>query len=95
MDTQRGSSVPKLSTGNNQVVMTGKCVLLRIIVGTDVGSSVIAVGDSATTTTDDIRLRLTSSTLKGVYECNMQFEKGITVSQTNQTDVTYVVAPTN
>ncbi len=95
MHNSQGTMVVKLSAGADQVVMTGKCVLHRIIVGKDVASSVIAVSDDPASGSADIKIRLTSSTLKGVYECRAEFSKGITVSQTNQTDVTYVVSPSN
>lgn len=87
--------VYKSGTGDNQVVMTGKCVLQRIIVGADVASSVIEVSDSATDGDVNKVIHLAGSALKGVYEINAFFEKGITVDQTNQTHVTYVVAPVN
>lgn len=95
MQNSQGTAIQKFSTGTDLVVMTGKCVLHRIIVGKDVATSVIAVSDSATSGSADIKVRLTGSTLKGVYECRTEFTNGITVTQTNQTDVTYVVSPSN
>lgn len=95
MNSQLGQMVYKAGTGDNQVVITGKCILHRIIVGTDVASSVIEVSDDAADGDVNLKIKLSSSTLKGVYEINAFFEKGICVDQTNQTQVTYVVSPVN
>jgi len=84
-----------ISGATSQQIITGKCVLLRIIVGADVASSDIEIGDSITASTENTRLKLTSSTLKGVYECQMDFHNGIWSTHTNQTKVTYVVKPSN
>lgn len=90
-----GQGIRKASTGDNQVVITGKCILHRIIVGADVASGAIELSDSATDGDENIILTLAGSTLRGSYDIGIIFEKGITVDQTNQTNVTYVVSPTN
>lgn len=90
-----GIPIPKLSAGANQVVMTGKVLLLGVIVGADVASGQVEISDSATDGDEDVKVHLSGSTLKGYYEVNAIFHKGIAVDQTNQTHVTYVVQPMN
>lgn len=99
MNPQSGFAVRKASTGDNQLVWTGKCLLQRIIIGADVANATIEVSDSLTDGDGNMLLDLAGSTLMtsvgGALECNIFFEKGICVDQTNQTKVTYVVVPTN
>lgn len=90
-----GAPIRKASTGDNQVVMTGKCILHRVIVGADVASSTIEISDHASDGDGNLVATLAGSALRGTYEMGIIFEKGITVDQTNQTNVTYVVSPTN
>lgn len=91
----QGQPVLKVAAGDDQVVITGKCILHRIIVGKDVTNGEIEVSDHATVGDADVKFHLVSSTMKGTYEIGATFEKGITADLTNQTHVTFVVSPSN
>lgn len=94
MDTNQGRPI-YISGATAQQIYTGKCVLVRIIVGADVLSGDIQVDEGTAAVSANTKLKLTSSTLKGVYECGIEFANGIYSTHTNQTKVTYVVRPIN
>lgn len=95
MESSLGAPIYQAGTTTGRAIYDGKCVLLRIIVGADVASSDIEIGDSKTVSTENTRFKLTGSTLKGTYEMRATFMNGIYATQVNQTKVTYVVAPLN
>jgi len=81
------------AAGDDKVISTGPAVLERIIVGLDVGSSVIEVSDSPTTGDADIKVYLAGDTLIGTYEVRAEFRKGISADLANQTNVSFVWHP--
>lgn len=81
------------AAGVNEVISTGPAVLLRIIVGADVGSSVIEVSDSKDDGDGDVKVYLAGSELLGVYEVRAEFRDGITADLTNQTNISFVWRP--
>ena len=81
------------TTGDDKVISTGPAILERIIVGKDVGSSVIEVSDSPTTGDADVKVYLAGSELRGTYEVRAEFRKGITADLANQTNVSFVWRP--
>lgn len=87
------------AAASNVVVATGKAILHRIIIGADVASGDIQVGDSASSAAANIALKLSGSTLMtssgGHVEVGTVFTNGITVTLTNQTQVTFVWEPTS
>jgi hypothetical protein len=74
----------------NVVAKASAGFLERIIVGADVGSSVIEVSDHATDGDGNVKIYLAGDTLKGVYEVNAEFSVGISADLTNQTHVTFI-----
>lgn len=82
----------------NVVVSTGKSILEGLIIGTDVGSAIIEISDSATDGDGNIVIYLAGSTLStttgGYLKVGAVFENGITMDLTNQTQVTAVWKPT-
>lgn len=82
------------AAGADKVVTAGPAVLERIIVGTDVGSSVIEVSDSVDDGDGNVKIYLGGSTLQGSHDVSAIFRKGITADITNQTHVTFIWRPT-
>jgi len=80
--------------GADKVISTKAALLEKIIVGTDIGSSIIEVSDSIDDGDGNIKIVLSGSTLQGVYEVNAIFSKGIAADITNQTNVSFVWKPT-
>ena len=82
----------------NVVVTTKKAILEGLIIGADVGSSVIEISDSATDGDGNVVVYLAGSTLSttvgGYLKIGAVFENGITMDLTNQTHVTAVWTPT-
>ena len=73
------------------VIVTAKPAFLqRIIVGADVGSSIIEISDSKTDGDGNVKIYLAGNTLSGVHEINAVFQNGIAMDITNQTHVTVV-----
>ena len=81
------------AAGVNEVISTGPAILERIIVGADVGSSVIEVSDSKDDGDGDVKVYLAGSALSGVYEVRAEFRNGITVDITLQSNVSFVWRP--
>lgn len=88
----------KTAAAVNSVIATKPVILERILIGADVGSSVIEISDSATDGDGNIVIKLTGSTLMtatgGALEVGVVFQNGITADVVNQTDITYVWRPT-
>lgn len=79
----------------NVVVCDQSAILRGIIVGTDVGSSVIEVSDHASDGDGNVKIYIADSNIatKGGFfiDCgNMEFKAGICADITNQTHVTFV-----
>jgi hypothetical protein len=87
----------RATAGTNIVIATGKAILRKIIFGIDVATSVATFGNDPATTANDVKLKFTGSTLMtangGDVEVNAIFDKGITMTLSNQTDVTVVWEP--
>ena len=81
------------TAGADKVISTGPAILERIIVGKDVGSSVIEVSNSATDGDGDVKVYLAGSALLGVYEIGAEFRDGISADLTLQTNVSFVWRP--
>lgn len=77
----------------NVVVCADEALLIGYIVGTDVGSSVIEISDSATDGDGNVKIYQAGDTLSGYYEVNAVFKNGITADLTNQTHVTFIYQP--
>ena len=78
----------------NLLVATGKVILQKIIIGADVGSSVIEISDSVDDGDGNIKIKLSGSTLMtangGEVLIGAVFENGIAADIVNQTDITFV-----
>ncbi len=78
----------------NQVITAQRAFLHRIIIGKDVGSAIIEVSDHISDGDGNVQIYLASSTLLadtgGVVEVGAEFNNGITVDITLQTNVTFV-----
>ena len=88
-----GSIYYTATTGTNKVVTAKPALLQRIIIGTDVGSSVVEVSDHASDGNGNVKIYLADSNLGtkyGVIEVNAVFQNGICMDLTNQTYVTVV-----
>lgn len=83
------------AAGADKIVTAGPAILERIIVGADVGTSVIEVSDSATDGDGNVKIYLAGNTLQGVYDVGAIFRKGITSDISNQTHVTFIWRPTS
>lgn len=81
------------AAGTDKVISTKPAILERIIVGADVGSSIIEVSDSATDGDGDVKILLSGSALSGVYEVRAEFRNGITADITLQSNVSFVWRP--
>ena len=81
------------AAGVNEVISTGPAILERIIVGADVGSSVIEVSNSASDGDGDVKVLLAGDALKGVYEVRAEFRDGITADITLQSNISFVWRP--
>lgn len=81
------------AAGADNVISTGPAYLDRIIVGKDVGSSVIEISNDPADGDGNIQVYLAGNTLLGVYEIGAEFNKGICADLTNQTDVAFVWRP--
>ena len=92
---QTGEKVYQATAAANVVVTAKPAILLRIIVGKDVGSSVVEVSDHASDGDGNVKIYLEGDTLKGVYEINATFNTGICVDLTNQTNITFIYKNTN
>jgi len=82
----------------NVVITAKKAILEGLIIGADVGSSVIEISDSATDGDGNVVIYLAGSTLStttgGYLKIGAVFENGITMDITNQTHITAVWKPT-
>jgi len=83
------------AAATTDVVVTDKPALLHgIIIGADVGSSVIEVSDSKDDGDGNIKIKLSGSELMtstgGYVSIGSIFQKGITADITLQTDVTFI-----
>jgi len=82
------------AAGTNQVVTAQRAFLHRIIIGKDVGSAIIEISDHASDGDGNVVIYLASSTLLadtgGVIEVGAEFNAGICVDLTLQTNVTFV-----
>lgn len=87
------------SAGADNIISKKPALLIGIIIGKDVASSVIEVSDSISDGDGDVKVYLESSTLLsdtgGYVPVNAIFTKGITADLTNQTNVTFIYAPTH
>ena len=81
------------AAGVNEVISTDAAILERIIVGADVGSSIIEVSNSSTDGDGDVKVLLAGDALKGVYEIGAEFRDGITADITLQSNVSFVWRP--
>lgn len=82
----------------NTLVYTGKCVLERIIIGADVATSSIVIGDDRSAAATNTVISITGSTLmtsKAGDDLGIEFQNGICVTVTNQTKITFVIRPIN
>ena len=79
------------------VVSASPAYLVGIIIGTDVGSAVVEVSDSATDGDGNVKIYLADDTLHtttgGYLPVNAEFETGIASDLTNQTHVTFIWRP--
>jgi hypothetical protein len=79
----------------NVVVSATPAILVGMIIGADVASSVIEVSDSATDGDGAVKIELTGSTLMtscgGYVPVGAYFATGIASDMTNQTDVTFII----
>jgi hypothetical protein len=81
------------SAGTDKVISSSAAYLERIIVGKDVGSSVIEISNSPSDGDGDVKVYLAGDTLIGEYEIGAEFNKGICADLTNQTNVSFVWSP--
>lgn len=85
------------SAGANNVVCATTALLLGIIIGADVGSSVIEVSDHASDGDGNVQIYLAGDTLLtstgGYVPVNAVFNAGICADIANQTNVTFVYQP--
>ena len=92
--TRTGIKKYLATAGADQVITAQRAFLHRIIIGKDVGSAIIEVSDDIADGDGDVQIYLASSTLLadtgGVVEVGAEFNKGITVDITLQTNVTFV-----
>lgn len=83
-----------VSAGADQVITAQRAFLHRIIIGKDVASSIIEVSDHASDGDGNVQIYLAGSTLLtssgGVIEVGAEFNTGICVDLTNQTNVTFI-----
>lgn len=77
----------------NVVVCAGPALLIGIIIGANVGSSVVEISDSKTDGDGNVQIYLAGDTLLGDYDINAVFPNGITADLTNQTNVTFIYQP--
>ena len=93
----KASMEVELAAGANLVVSATPALLVGIIIGADVASSVIEVSDHASDGDGNVKIDLNGSTLMtstgGYVPVNAYFATGICVDQTNQTKVTYIYIP--
>jgi hypothetical protein len=81
------------AAGTDEVISSSAAYLERIIVGKDVGSSVIEISNSSDDGDGNVKIHLAGSELSGVYEIGAEFNKGICADITNQTNVSFVWKP--
>lgn len=81
------------SAGTDEVISTGPAYLERIIVGNDVGSSVIEVSNDPADGDGNVKVYLAGDKLLGVYEIGAEFNKGICADLTNQTNTMFIWRP--
>jgi len=81
------------TAGVDEVIATCPAYLERIIVGKDVGSSIVEVSNSAADGDGNVQVYLEGSTLSGVYEVGSEFNKGICADITLQSNITFVWRP--
>lgn len=86
-----GQSIKYQATAAANVVVKASAGFLeRIIVGADVGSSVVEISNHASDGDGNVVFYLAGDTLQGVYEVNAEFSAGICADLTNQTHVTFI-----
>ncbi len=79
------------AAADTDVVVKGSPGFLKgIIVGTDVGSSVIEVSDHASDGDGDVKIYLAGDKLSGYYPVNLEFKTGIAADITLQTHITFI-----
>lgn len=85
------------TAGANKVVSIVPSLLIGIIIGEDVASSVVEVSNHISDGDGDVQIYLAGSTLmtscKGFVPVNAVFSKGISADLTNQTQVTFIYQP--
>lgn len=82
------------TAGANKVIKASAATLVGIIIGKDVGSSVIEISDHVSDGDGAVKVYLEGSTLMtstgGYVPINARFGAGICADLTNQTNVTFI-----
>lgn len=79
-----------ISASTTEQIVTGPCVLERIVIG-ETAAGAISVYD-ATSGTSNERAQLKSSITEGVYEFNMHLKNGCRVAVAADSKITVVVS---
>lgn len=87
----------RAAAGTDVVVTNKPAILEKIIIGADVATSTIQISDHASSASGNVKLLINGSTLMtstgGCVEVEAVFGKGITMTLTNQTQVTVIWKP--
>jgi hypothetical protein len=83
------------AASDDNVISSKPAILERIIVGEDIGSSVIEISDDTSDGDGNVKIQIEGDKLLGVYDIGAIFRKGITSNLTNQTKVAFIWRPTS
>ena len=87
MSLRDGQIYYTATAGADKIVTPKPAYVHRVIIGKDVGSSVVEISSHATDGDGNVQFYLEGNALGGVYEVGAVFQAGIAMDLTNQTNV--------